>query len=64
MAYTDPTRSHANNPEWMRLCREVIEEAKKVTALGGGKILFAVEKSTLCKFTGTCGLGTRFENCP
>ena len=40
MAYTDPTRSHANNPEWVRLCREVIKEAKKVTALGGGKIRF------------------------
>lgn len=32
--------NHKNDKVWMRLCREVLAEAKKVTALGGGKVRF------------------------
>ena len=36
--------NHKNDKEWMRLCREVLEEAKKVTDFGGGKIQFTTTK--------------------
>lgn len=47
MSYLDPSRTHAGDPVWMKLCREVINEAKKVKELGGGKIRFVAfaEKS-------------------
>lgn len=32
--------NHKNDKVWMRLCREVLAEAKKVTELGGGKVRF------------------------
>lgn len=33
-------KTHRENPAWVRLCIEVLEEAKRIKDLGGGKIRF------------------------